>query len=235
MTRGDVIGLVTSYLYAFGLLFTVEAIGRWLRWEQEFTRKIIHIGAGLWIWGILALFDHWYWGIIPFASFILLNYMFYRRQTFKAMDTERSSLGTVYFAFSITVLFAWLWRTEGGTDRVPFAAGAVMTMTLGDAMASVIGRRWGAHQYTVLGHARSWEGSAAMAMVSLASIGVTLALLPASTLSPNSVALSAGQVIGTSLAAAAVATLVEALSPAGTDNLSVPLLTGLLMVVLGAG
>ena len=65
--------------------------------EQIFNEtridKIIHIGAGLWAWGILALFDHWYWGIIPFASFILLNYLFYRRQTFKAMDTERSSPG----------------------------------------------------------------------------------------------------------------------------------------------
>jgi len=109
MSRGDIVGLVLSYLYAFGLLFVVEAVGKLFKWHQEFTHKIIHIGAGLWIWGILYFFDHWYFGIIPFATFIVLNYVFYRQQSFKAMDTTESTPGTVYFAISITVLFVWSW------------------------------------------------------------------------------------------------------------------------------
>jgi phytol kinase len=76
MSQRDVIGLVASYVYAFGLLFVVEAVGRRLKWPQDFTRKIIHIGAGLWIWGLLALFEHWTIGLIPFATFIVLNYIF---------------------------------------------------------------------------------------------------------------------------------------------------------------
>jgi dolichol kinase len=39
-------------------------------------------------------------------------------------------------------------------------------------------------------------------------------------------------VLGLSLAGTAVATMAEALSPAGTDNLSVPLLSGLAMTIL---
>lgn len=113
MSRGDVVGLVSSYLYAFGILFAVEAIGKRFKWEQAFTRKIIHIGAGLWIWGILYFFDHWTYGIIPFGTFIVLNYAFYRRQAFKAMDNVKSTPGTVYFALSITILFGILWRTGG--------------------------------------------------------------------------------------------------------------------------
>ena len=59
MTINDLIGLLASYAYAFGLLFIVEAIGKALKWPVHFTRKIIHIGAGLWVWGILYYFDHW--------------------------------------------------------------------------------------------------------------------------------------------------------------------------------
>ncbi|MBN1579819.1 MAG: phosphatidate cytidylyltransferase [Anaerolineae bacterium] len=231
MSRGDIWGLIWSYVYAFGLLFIVEAIGKRFKWEQGVTRKIIHIGAGLWIWGILSLFDHWYYGIIPFATFIVLNAVFYRQQSFKAMDTSESTPGTVYFAVSITILFALLWRTGGQIDRAPIAAAAVMAMTLGDAFASIVGSRWGRHPYTFLGHQRSWEGTAAMAAFSLGSILLTLFLLPASALSPDSQPLAAGAVLLVALAGTAVATTAEALSPAGTDNLSVPLLSGLAMVL----
>jgi phytol kinase len=232
MSRGDIIGMVLSYVYAFGLLFAVEAVGRKLGWRQAFTRKIIHMGAGLWIWGILAFFDHWYYGIIPFGTFIVLNYVFYRQQTFKAMDDERSSPGTIYFALSITVLFALLWRTGGQIDRAPVAAAATMSMTIGDALASIVGMRWGRHRYTVLGHSRSWEGSAAMAGASLLCIWLTLLGVPGSALSPNSAAWGMGMSLVAAAVGAAVATVAEGLSPAGTDNLSVPLLSGLALYLV---
>lgn len=227
MTRGDIIGLVLSYVYAFGLLFGVEAIGKGFKWRQEVTRKIVHIGAGMWIWGILYFFDHKVYGVIPFATFIVLNYVFYRFQAFKAMDTTESTLGTVYFAISITVLFVWLWRTDGSLDQVPLAAAGVMAMTWGDALASLVGLRWGNHRHTSFGHQRSWEGTAAMAIVSLIVIGLTLAWLPDSGLSPHSV--SPTPLWAVTLMGALVATAAEAVSPAGTDNLSVPLLSTLAM------
>lgn len=232
MSTGDVVGLILSYVYAFGLLFGVEAIGRRLGWQQRVTRKIIHIGAGLWIWGILALFDAWYLGVIPFATFIVLNYVFYRKQSFAAMDTDESTPGTVYFSISITVLFCLLWRTGGARDRVPVAAAATMAMTLGDAAASLVGYRWGAHPYRILGHTRSWEGTAAMAVVSLVAIGATLIWLPGSVLSPNSAPMTTSQVLLMTLVGAVVATTAEGVSPAGTDNLSVPLLSGLAMFLV---
>jgi len=233
MTQRDIMGLVASYIYAFGLLFVVEAIGKKLKWPQYLTRKIVHIGAGMWIWGILALFDTWSIGIIPFATFIVLNYVFYRYQIFKAMDTVDSSSGTVYFAISITTLFALLWRTAG-TDRVHLAAAAVMAMTWGDGMASIIGQRMGTHLYKASGSSKSWEGTTAMAAFSFLSMLLTLWLLPGSALSPNSLPLSLRTATPLAAAGTLVATAAESLSPKGTDNLTVPLLTGLVLFGLSA-
>ncbi len=227
MSKGDIIGLILSYVYAFGLLFGVEALGKKHQWPQAITRKIVHIGAGMWVWGILALFDTWYYGIIPFATFIVLNYVFYRQQAFKAMDNSDSSPGTVYFAISITLLFGLLWRTGGAPDHAPIAMAAVMAMTWGDGLASVVGYGWGRHKYTFLEHTRSWEGSLAMAGASFIAVFLTLWLLSGSALSPNSQPLSAGMSLVLACAATLIATVAEGLSPAGTDNLSVPLLTGL--------
>ena len=42
----------------------------------------------MWVWGILALFDTWQIGLIPFGTFIILNYVFYRFTIFQAMDSE---------------------------------------------------------------------------------------------------------------------------------------------------
>lgn len=235
MSQNDLIGLIASYIYAFGLLGVAEAIRKQRGYSQAFTRKLVHIGAGMWVWGILALFDTWQIGLIPFGTFIVLNYIFYRFTVFQAMDTVDSTPGTVYFAFSITLLYALFWRTDGSTDWAVIATGGVMAMTWGDAVASIAGQVWGRRGYTIRGHRRTWEGSTAMFLVSLGAVGLTLLLLPGSALSPTTETLQTGTVVISATIAAAIATLAEGVSPAGTDNLSVPLLTaGTLYVLLAA-
>ncbi len=232
LTQRDVLGLVLSYLYAFGLLFGAEALGKRLHLPQFVTRKLVHIGAGMWVWGVIGLFDAWQIGIIPFASFIALNYAFYRFRTFRAMDAVDESPGTVYFALSITLLFALLWRNRGPVDRVPIAVAAIMAMTWGDGLASLVGHSLGRHRYTVFGHARSWEGSVAMGVAAFVAIVVTVLLLSDSAWSPFSAAVSLNRAIVAGAVATLVATAAEGLSPAGTDNLTVPLLTALTLLPL---
>jgi phytol kinase len=213
MNNSDLFGLAVSYIYATSLLIFAEGLRKFFGLPAVLTRKIIHIGAGMWVFGILALFKNWQFGIIPFATFIGINYLLYRYRFLGAMDTEDSSPGTVYFAISVTLLFALLWRPEGGVDRVPIATAGVMAMTWGDAIAALVGKQFGQHKYQVGDSVRSWEGSAAMFSVSVGAMFLVLFLLPGSFLSPLAVPFSAGRALLIASISAAFATFAEGISP----------------------
>ncbi|MDZ7956476.1 MAG: SEC59/DGK1/VTE5 family protein [Aulosira sp. DedQUE10] len=225
ISYSDFIGLTASYSYAIALLLFGEGLGRLFDVPPNLTRKVIHVGAGMWVFGILLLFNRWEIGIVPFASFIFINYLLYRYRIVSAMDTNDSSPGTVYFAISVTLLFGWLWRPSGPVDSVPIAVAGVMAMTWGDALAALIGRRFGQHKYRVGNSVRSWEGSVAMFLVSTTAIFLVLLLLPGSSLSPLAVAYGMNKALLAAVVSGALATLAEGISPHGTDNLSVPLVT----------
>ncbi len=233
MTNNDFIGLAISYIYATSLLIIGEGLRRLLGIKPDLTRKVIHIGAGMWVFGVLLLFNRWEIGIIPFATFIGLNYLFYRYRFIGAMDTEDSSPGTVYFAISVTLLFGLLWRPDGPVDSVAIAVAAIMAMTWGDALAALIGRRFGQHKYQVGNSVRSWEGSAAMFVASTVVIFLVLLFLPGSSLSPLATPLGLEWALLTSVVTATFATLAEAVSPHGTDNLTVPLVAaGVVWIIM---
>ncbi|MBU1750150.1 MAG: hypothetical protein KKA73_20895, partial [Chloroflexi bacterium] len=183
-------------------------------------RKFVHIGVGLWAIGTVLVFENWYFAIIPPLSFIVLNYISYRREVFKAMELEdKGNLGTVYFPISFALVIALCWA------RPAVIAAGLMPMTWGDAFASIVGVRWGRHRYTIGGTTRSLEGSAAMFLFSLVSVFLVLWGLG----TPSG---AAGLY---ALVVAVVATVVEALSVRGLDNITVPLVSVLVLWLLMGG
>lgn len=231
MTTGDILGIILSYVFAFGMLLLVEAIRRWRNYPTEFTRKLVHIGAGMWVWVILLLFDHWQFAVIPTATFILFNYLFLRYHIFSSMDPkEGATPGTVYFAFSCTLLlFIFHMDWEQGFPRgfEYYAMSGIMAMTWGDAFAAIIGKRFGKHSYKVPGrknHRRTLEGSLACLIFTFAAVSITLAIMSSL---PLPLILTGG------LIAALVATLLEAISPSGSDNLTVPIVVAIVLFWLG--
>ncbi|MEN9938792.1 MAG: hypothetical protein RLZZ387_5371 [Chloroflexota bacterium] len=232
MTSSEWAGLIISYVYAVGLLVLGELLRRRAGLRPELTRKIIHVGAGMWVFGVLALFDRWEIGIIPFASFVVVNALLYRYRVVAAMDTADSSPGTVYFALVITLLYGLLWRPEGPVDRVAAATAGVMAMTWGDALAALVGRRVGRRRYSVWGSTRTLEGSAVMLGASFVAILLTLLLLPGPALAPFAPQLGLGRAMLAALAGAGAVTLAEAVSPHGTDNLSVPVVGAVVVLAL---
>lgn len=211
--------LFGSYIYLFGALAGAEGLRRWRGYPVDFTRKVVHIAAGMTVW-LLLFFHHLPMALIPPVSFIFINALSYWKGTFQAMETgERSNLGTIYFPISFSILTWLLW------EHRPLLVAAVMPMTWGDALAAVVGRRWGRHHFRVPGSKRSLEGSLAFLLTAWVATALPLALLPTSPF-------SAWMATLTALKVAAGATLVEALSPWGLDNLTVPAASALLLAWL---
>jgi phytol kinase len=216
--KSDGLALLCSYSYVFAVIFAAEGLRKWRNYSVDFTRKFIHIGVGMWVIGTVLLFENRFLAVIPPLSFVLINYISYRRETFKAMETgEKGNLGTVYFPFSFAVLILALW------SRPDLLVASLMPMTWGDAAAALIGTRFGVHRYKIAGQSKSWEGSAAM--LALSWLAVSIALGAFSSLGwPAS--------IGYAFLVALWATGIEALTPYRLDNLTVPLGSGLLLFLL---
>ena len=213
------IGLIISYPFIFGVI-GVSTVFLRLKWiGPAGARKIVHIGVAHW-W-LIALFmmnDPIIASIGP-ASFILLNLISMRLRLFSAMEKgkQEGNWGTIYFPISLLILVNLCFR-----NVVPIYVGAVgvLVMGWGDGLASAVGGRFAVRKYRIWRSTKSLLGSAVMFAASAVVVLVfsvlfqpdvpwirTVILMPAAT--------------------AAVAAGVEALTPWGLDNLSVPLLTTL--------
>lgn len=214
----DIVALIASFVYVFAAIGVAEGLRRWRGYSVDFTRKFIHVAVGMWAYGTVLLFEHRAFAIIPPVAFIAINALSYWRGTFKAMETgQKENLGTIYFPISFAVLVWLLW------DRPHLLVASLMPMTWGDALAAVVGKRFGKRHYRVAGSTRSLEGSLVMFLASWAATLIPLALLgPGGWIS----ALWVSAV--TALAAAAV----EAISPWGIDNLTVPAISALVLVLI---
>jgi phytol kinase len=178
--------------------------------EAEIIRKIVHIGMGN-----VILIAWWldipaYVGITAsvFASLItLLSYKFPILPGINSVG--RQSLGTFFYAVSIGVLMGIFWYLH----QPQYAVLGIMIMAWGDGLAALIGKRFGKHKYIVFGSQKSWEGSLT---VTLSSYFICVTLL----------FIVQGNIWQTwiiSLIVALIATILEAFSFLGIDNLTVPI------------
>lgn len=214
----DWIALLASFLYVFAAIGVAEGLRRWRGYSVDFTRKFIHIAVGMWAYGTVLLFKSRGWAIIPPLAFVAINALSHWRGTFKAMETgEKWKLGTVYFPLAFAAIIWLLW------ERPELLIASLMPMTWGDALAAVAGRRIGKHRYTIVGNTRSLEGSAVMF---LAGWAMTFAPLALTGYIPLGIA------AGVAAATALAATIVEAVSPWGIDNLTVPAVSAVVLVLL---
>jgi phytol kinase len=215
----DTIALIASFVYVFAMIGIAEGLRKWRGYSVDFTRKFIHIAVGMWAYGTVLLFERRTFAIIPPLAFVAINALSYWQGTFKAMETgEKGQLGTIYFPLSFAAIIWLLW------EQPHLVVASLMPMTWGDALAAVIGRRIGKNHYTVVGSTRSLEGSGVMFLASWVATLVPLLLLAPASLS-----------VGTAVVAAAVtalgAAVVEAVSPWGIDNLTVPAISVLVLTL----
>ncbi len=192
------------------LLLVASLLNRSGGSSSEVVRKVVHIGTGN-----VILFAWWLHipAIISIGASILasiVTFLSYYLPILPGINSVgRKSLGTFFYAVSIGILVAWFWTI----NQPQYAVLGILVMTWGDGLAALIGQKFGKHPYKIWGNKKSWEGSITMALVSfIVSISIFL-----------SVQGNSGQTWLVSLFVAIVATILEAFSVYGVDNLTVPL------------
>lgn len=212
----NIYGLIISILY-IGLVILLSNL--FTKASKEASRKFIHIMLSNW-WIIAMIFFNnvWFASILP-AIFIIINYLSYKYDLIKEMERDESSstektLGTVYYAISLLILSI---TTFGIINKPLVGLIGVLIMGYGDGFAAIAGQSIKSKEFKILGSTKSIAGSATMFIISLiivsgafAYLGINLWLIK-------------------SILIAFIVTVFEAVSPKGTDNLTIPLLSSLLV------
>ncbi len=228
----NVLGMGVSLVYVLAVLGASGLLAR-RGWAAEATRKLVHIALGGWWLIAAAFFTSPVWAAALPAVFILVNGWAWRRTRLKFMGREgaEETPGTVYYAVSLTALALFSF----GLGAPYVGALGVFCMAFGDGLAAVVGKRFGG-----AGAGKTVAGSVTMFLASLVScVGVLVwgAVGGWQGAAPVFAGLSdvVGFAVATAIAVglAAAATWFERVSPAGLDNVTVPLgVSGLFAVLL---
>jgi phytol kinase len=210
----DVLGIIASYVFVLAVLAVATVLVRRNVMTALSARKVIHIGVShWWLLAMVMIDDPWVASVGPF-TFIFINALALRFRFLPVMDREADARnwGTVYFPFSLLVLVNLCWR-----HVVPIWVGAIASLVLGwgDGLAALVGGRTPGHGMRIWGGRKTLAGSASMLAASFVVVlAITLLFNPRfPALLPSA---------GVSIAVAAGVTLVEAVTPLGIDNLTIP-------------
>jgi phytol kinase len=213
--------LTIAGLWLALVVLLAEAVDRFLGVDPEIVRKVVHIGAG----NIILLA---WWLQIPawvgisasvlFSAIALLSHRIPIMPTVNSIG--RKSWGTFFYAVSFGVLIYLFWNSQP-----QYAVMGVLVMTWGDGLAALVGQRWGRHPYKLWDMQKSWEGSLTMTVISyLISSSILLGVQG-----------PIWQTWVVALVVAIAATVLEAFSKFGIDNLTVPIGAAVLGLLLNRG
>ena len=220
--------IALGYILTFGWVFLILGLTLILKKktgaDDEVSRKIVHVAVAFaYIPMYYCLRGTWHF-IVPTAVFIVLNAVSYRKNLFAAMersDENKKSLGTVYYAVSMTVMGALCVLVP---RCLPCYAMGVFCMALGDGFAPIFGAIKSGNR-RIFGE-RTLYGTLSVFVICLLVATAVSAIFH--------MGLPAWAIGLIALAAAAL----ELISRRGLDNLTLPLgvflLSTLLMLKTGA-
>ena len=209
-------GYFLTYAYVFFLIGLSTLLQKVFHASNETTRKVVHIGCGF-AWFIMAWFFGATWHLlIPPITFIVLNYISYKKGTFSAMErSENPSLGTVYYPISMTVMAAFAAFAD---RRFLLIYGiALLSLSLGDGFAPIFGAIKKGNRSLYGG--KSLYGTLSVFVFSM----LTAVLLLLFQFPENVFTLSLPMILLAGALGAMAAALLELFSKKGLDNIFMPL------------
>src|SRR4030042_533259 len=206
------VSLAVSHSAVVATVGTAGVLARKGAISGEAARKVIHIGVCNWIILAFFIFHDWYFAIVGPLSFIVINYVSWKLDLFKGMESGDKSPGTVFFAVSLSILtwHFWLLTSIGAGDFRYVAVMGILVLGWGDGLAAVFGHKWGK---TKLFGSKTLVGSLAMFVTSAVVVFLVLNFAGVHDLLTN---------LLLALGLGALGTLAELFLPGGWDNLLLP-------------
>jgi phytol kinase len=227
----NVLIMCGCYLYVLIVIFVSGRMDKFQGISPKTSRKFLHVMIGN-LPFIIPFFSSPIFPALVAAPFILVTFLATPHSPLKSINRKLKGLseitgeghqwGLVFYAISYTCLVLLF------AQKSYVIAIGILPMAYGDAAASVIGEKYGRHQYKLVAK-KSFEGSAAMFLVSLVSLLCGLAFFC------QIYGFSFISRIPATIGATAVGTLVEGFSPLGFDNLTVPVFSVLTFLLCGGG
>ncbi len=234
--------MLCSFAYGFAVIGIGRFLQKRLHKDSSFTRKVIHLFAGYSSFVVFWFSPAFAWlAIIIGVSFTVLLYMARPAGPLHAVfdsmaradDRKAGGLGgPVYYAVSLTILTS-ICTLPFLPQLLPYfwiPASCLSMMFVGDGIAPIIGKRWGKRVFGKYG--RTVEGSLAVFAGGFAGFMITLFFaiyLSTNQLVPGQTAI----VIIVGLVVSGINAAVEAMSPSGYDNITCPLVsTGVFILLL---
>ena len=192
-----------------GIFIIGELIHRGIPSKPEISRKSVHF-----LGGITALLFPYiiksHWTVLALAvSFAFIIIVTKKKGILRSVHgIERISLGSIWFPISIYLVFLL-----GHTKPVIYFT-SILVMTISDALAALVGEKYGTIKFDVEGNIKSLEGSTIFFFVTFLCVHLSLLLMTQ---------IGRLQSVLIALVIAILVTGFEAISLSGSDNLFVPL------------
>lgn len=207
----DWLGVLLGFLWVFAIIGISTGLQKAKIFGDEAARKFIHIFVGFWFLIAIWTIENTWLALIAPVFFIGMNYASYKFGLFDAMERDQKSendLGTVYYVITLAVvtLVAWEFgfKNEG--------AYVILLMAFGDGLSALLGQKFPTFKLyrnkSLTGFLTVFIAALALGFIFVPEIGLALILL------------------------AFIAAFVELVTPRGLDNLSLPLVTFLLVIIL---
>ena len=230
----NIILLAVCYVYVFAIMLISGRL-KHHGFSGKNSRKFLHIMIG----NLLFVIPFFTLNIFPLnfpflvaAPFVIVTFLATpyspipslseRLKGLTGITEHGHHLGLFFYAFSFSLLALFF------ASKPYVIAAGVLPMAYGDASAAIIGKKYGKRQYSVFAK-KSLEGSAVMFFVSFLSLESVLLFFSTLYSLPLHITILAA------LPVAIVATIAEAISPLGFDNISVPMLGASVFLLLSGG
>jgi phytol kinase len=235
MESTDLVGagvLLAYYVVVCGVLPAM--LRAWTPTPSEWVRKLQHVGYSLSIFLLLKMFSTWYTAVAAAFLLVLVGYPLLlaleRWRYFRRLFVVREGRGgelrkqLLYVQLTFALLIAFFWGVLGADWR-HIVAVAIMAWGFGDAAAALVGRAVGRRRilHAWIEGAKTYEGTGAMIVTAALALFLTLLFFGGY---PWFLSLLVALLV------APASGLVELFSRRGTDTLTVPLFTAVLLLPL---